>query len=184
MLLWQQNSASIQQLTDFSLPKLQVFPRQGLPGIVDVEQLHEIPSDCVGKLIYELGRPFRRPLTSFACHHTWKAHLHNQIFPSIFVQLLRDIKYAKFTPAWSWRDFSRGAGKMTVHLNRGHAPPMSSLRDFLTLFTLTCSAVNLSSLRFDVGARHLHPHSTPASFFFRELGRFWQVNRSCNLTIT
>ena len=70
---------------------------------------------------------------------------------------------------------------MTVDLTRGHAPlPMSSW-DFLTLFTLTCSAANLSSQQFDSApdtCRH-NPSQLRSS---SQKCRFLQLNNSCNLT--
>ena len=53
-------------LTDFSLLELQVLPRQGLPGIVDVQQLDELPGHRVGQLVDELGRPLASRVACFA----------------------------------------------------------------------------------------------------------------------
>ena len=164
------------QLTDFSLPELQVLSCQGLPGIVDVEQLHEITGDRVGKLIYELGRPFDRPVASFAGHQTWKTkpiYTYSEFSWILFSAIVWRQIY-KINTKWYWWYLSGEAGKMTVHLTRGDAP-MSSW-DFLTLFTLTCSAAYLSSQQSDSAP------DTPADFFFKELGRFLQLNKSCNLT--
>ena len=125
-------------LTDFSLLELQVLPRQGLPGIVDVQQLDELPGHRVGQLVDELGRPLASRVACFAWHQICKTNTYILIYPQSLIKLPNDQQIFKFTikmkisSKWCWQDDNCFACGIE---NPGHAP-MSS-RDSLTMFTLS-----------------------------------------------